>query len=209
MQKLYFRLFVFIAILLFSYNAYSQVSAKVSYLMPRANYGKVFNSGTSIELEYFLWDYEKRFSSSFSIGVNFLRMRSDTILSYGLTDIDGLKVLPGYEIYKDYRSFPLAINNEFRILNTKVSPFVGLDCYIHFISYEHISDIATLSNTEESIGKVAIGFQPRIGIQFDNKKGLVLSSGIGKVMSREQEYINQSYWKVYLATRYFFNSKRK
>lgn len=204
-MKFYQKAVLFLFAILINNNAFCQIGVRVSHLMPRGNYGVVFESGKNIDIEYYLWDYESRWSSSISIGINILNKRMDTIPSIVSEYSDeGLRIIPGYEIIKDYKSFPFGLNNEFKILKTKLSPFIGLDVYLHYLKYSY----ETYRKSGIIDGTYAIGYQPRIGIQFDNKKGLVINSGIGKIMSIDLEYVKQKYWKGYFSVRYYFKSRR-
>lgn len=100
----------------------------------------------------------------------------DTIPIYGIVSGYTTELLPGYQVIPVYISIPLGINTEYKILDKKFSPVIGLSVLMHFDAYiEHY--------------------------EINDKKHLYF--GLGKSMSIDTNTNLHSYWKIYLNLRFY------
>lgn len=184
--------------------AWSQVGVRVSYVKHGGKDGYILRPNLLYELSYELSDKEEKLKLGISVGYSKFNTSLDTFPTVTLQYANQTVFLPGYQIYRNYQIIPFGMNTEYKLFDFPISPVIGIDVYIHIISFEEWRHVPTLIDSHEIGGVKSIGWLPRIGFLYDISENLSLNGGIGKLMSLDEEYYKRSYWKTYMCLRYFF-----
>ncbi|MFA6923378.1 MAG: hypothetical protein WC223_03900 [Bacteroidales bacterium] len=197
---------IFITTLSFYYNnASSQIGLQLSYIKPSGLYGYYFKPSLGTELFYKFHDYEEKFNMGLSLGFYKPKPRLDTFPDYNIQYSNGTyTLLPGYMIYKNYFFISIGIISEYKFLDTKLTPLVGLDVNVNMHNFDYENYIETAKDIGYSGEQVEIAIVPRIGIKYELEKTWVFSAGIGKSMGYVSNNSKQSYWKPYISVCYYY-----
>ena len=205
MKKPFYCFLSLFIILLFSVNIQAQIGISLNHINPKGDYAHIFKPSVGFEFVYRAADQGEKLQYGVSIGYFKLGATQESFPTYAVAKRNGQTVLySGNETFNNYYSIPFGINLDYQFLNSKVSPFVGLDFYTHFFSYDYTSNINRIEDVSAQESSFAIGYLPKIGLSYDHNLYFTFDIGIGRSSSVEKGYSPQTYWKSYFLTTFYF-----
>ena len=188
---------ILIGILFFALGhlGFSQIGINVSYIKPSGDLFIIYKPSVGLDFRYIYVNKENRFRVGVSAGVFVLKPRFESYDSY-IVEHSQTKILyPSKIEYGNFFSVPLSMFMNYKILDSKISPVVGSDIFVH-------------SNSINSVGSAAIGLQHNIGVVYEMTNNYELSLNLAKnIIYKDQELgtFPYSYWKIYFTFDYFFD----
>jgi len=158
-----------------SYAQRVGVGAEISYIRPNPQYefGFTLKSAPGIAITT-RSSNEYRFRWGVSLGYVPFKTTMDVFPTFAYESDGGKDVYyPGEERLKNnrYHFFYGAGIGEFKILETPLSPIIGLDFRINFSSYTLISHFAEnphhAGDNEESFNDISLSLVPKVGVVYD------------------------------------------
>jgi len=180
------KLLVFIiGLVCFSFiQTQAQIGVQLSYLYPNREYdfGYVLKPTVGISITTNI-PIGKKFSIGASAGFYPFKTRQDTFKTVTYKDDGGnITILPGYDKFKNnsYYMIPFFITSEYKFLKKPLSPMVGFDVGMQYITYTHDYATVTLnitSNEQENF--LSFDMFPKVGIVYNYNKKVSFTFGIG------------------------------
>ncbi|MES2655605.1 MAG: hypothetical protein V4620_08450 [Bacteroidota bacterium] len=182
----------------------AQYSVRASYIKPSGIFGYTFKPTVEAEIAFVDGEIDSKFRFGFSIGYYSLTARQDTFFSYGIRN--GSVYLPAYSIWNSYKALPLALNLDYKILDKRFSPILGLDGVITLVDYKYISDLNSSYHKDVTGGTVTGGFITRVGLQYELSDNFLIATSFGKNFGLDFKTMDaNNIWKMQLGIVYYPN----
>jgi hypothetical protein len=95
--------------------------------------------------------------------------------------------------------------NEYKILDKKFSPTIGMDAFFYLINISHDFMSGTIEGSTDNDDSYTYAIAPKAGISYEYKDNWLFSGGLARSMSFLGTAEHQAYWKTYLSVIYYFD----
>jgi len=203
MQKNLKLLLLTLMLICGNYAAHAQLGIQLSYFKPGLPVGFVYKSNIGFEVCYNPDnEQDNRYKLGASIGFFCLKPRMDSFPTYS---IDDEKFFPAYEVFSRYYFIPFTITNDYKLLDKRFSPILGMDVYFHYSSFSFYRHDVVRTFLSEHRGEEVAGFglNPKLIFSYDYNETLTFYSGISKSIPLRDAYV-RSFWKVFASAQFYF-----
>ncbi|MCB9223633.1 MAG: hypothetical protein R2780_03285 [Crocinitomicaceae bacterium] len=177
MRKLF--LIAFFQIFFIS-SSLAQIGLEVNHYRPTGDMGDIMKPTASFEI-FYAKDFDGLFRWRAGINAVFLKTRLDTIPTYGVMYDGGVTVLPGWEVYRAYRNFTVALGGDLRFFeHDKINPYIGADLSFGYIRYILDFFTANLAMGSDMGNLLHYGVRPRIGLEYHLTDKVVLFTQVSR-----------------------------
>ncbi len=192
--------------MLVTLNANAQYGATYNYIMPSGSFGYYFKPASGVEVNGIIGDIDEQFNINTHLGYYSLSPTQAEFSTYARQygGSNGLSFLPGSETWYSYKVLSLGGGANYKILDKKVSPFVGLDFSILLASYHRSYYIQTLISSDEQDNNTTFAIRPKLGVSAEISDVIRLQAGIAQSIGKTYEVSEtQVYWQPFISIQAF------
>lgn len=184
----------------------AQYGATYNYIKPSGSFGYYFKPASGFEINGIIGDIDEQFNINTHIGYYSLSPTQSVFSTYARQygGSNGLSFLPGYETWYSYQVLSLGMGASYKLIDKKLSPFVGLDFSVLLASYHRSYYIQTLISSDEQNNNTTIAIRPKIGVSFEASDVIRLQAGIAQSIGKTYEVSEtQVYWQPFISVQAF------
>jgi len=183
-------------------NIYAQVGAEISYIGPVGYPAYFFKPSLGLEVKWLSGDEDSKIRACMSIGYYSFKPTQDTFPTITVASGGMNALLPGHEVIKTYAVVPIGFGAEYRPLETKLSPVIGLMGYFYVIDLAYHSDVQTLIDEDSESAEWELAVMPKLGLSYKLSDNWLLSASLGYSLGITGTVDTQSYWKTSIGVMY-------
>ncbi len=199
------RIFLILLFPGFMARGLAQAGLQLSYMDPVGTAAYSLKRGMGAEFMYSANEIDSRWKFSGYLGFFSYKTTQDTFPLQGMLYGQTTALLPGYEVISKYQSMSCGFGAVYKLLNKKLSPIIGMDGYLTFVSMSYHRYVETLiDETFSNEMQWQFAIFPKAGVSYQMNDNWLLNAGIGRNMGFGSTG-SQAFWKSYISLQYYLN----
>lgn len=189
-------------------DANAQYGATYNYIIPSGSFGYYFKPTSGFELNGIIGDIDEQFNITANVGYYSLSATQDEFTTYAREygGSSGISFLPGKETWYSYQVLSLGAGANYKILDKKLSPFVGMDFSALLASYHRSYYIQTLISSDEEDNNITFAIRPKLGFSFEASETIRIQAGIAQSIGKTYDVEEaQVYWQPFFSIQAFLD----
>lgn len=191
---------------LISSIANAQYRVNLNYIQPTGDLSYFFKPTLGAEVGLIMGEIDDQFWVDVHGGFYSLQPHQKTFPTYALQygGSNGLFFLPGYDSWDWYYVLCGGIGANYKVIDRKLSPIVGVDFTAMIGTYQHTQYIQTLIMLDETTSNLTLAIRPKIGVSYEASDRIRLQLGVAQSTGKTLEVDGiQTFWFPYLSFQVF------
>ncbi len=208
MKKLFRESLLILLTGLVTINANAQYGATYNYIIPSGSFGYYFKPTSGVELNGIIGNIDEQFNITTHLGYYSLSATQDEFTTYAhqYGGSNGLSFLPGKETWYSYQVLSFGAGANYKILDKRLSPFVGMDFSALLASYHRSYYIQTLISSDEEDNNITFAIRPKLGLSFEASETIRIQAGIAQSIGKTYDVEEtQVYWQPFFSIQAFLD----
>ncbi len=182
----------------------AQYGLQIASMVPAGKTAYLLKPGYGGEFILGFGDIDNRWKFTANIGFYSFKPTQDTFKTYTIESSQTTSLLPATDVIKKYQMLSFGFGSNFKILDKKFSPIIGMDAYVTIIDESEDSNdgVVNSSSTNDTYWRLSIC--PKVGACYQIKESWLLNAVIGRDMGFGLTG-TQSYWKPSFSASYYFD----